>query len=59
MFVLILDEYKQDPDPVFKILICQIRMKIDRIRNQECGAGPFWSGPHPDPNSDPIGTLAM
>ena len=33
MVELILGECQQDPDPVFKILICWIRMrpKIDRI----------------------------
>ena len=31
MFELILGKCQQDPDLVLKILICWIRMKIDRI----------------------------
>ena len=35
MFELILGKYQQDPDPVFKFMICWIRIrpKTDRIRN--------------------------
>ena len=33
IFEWILGDCKQDPDPVFKVLICRIRPKMDRIRN--------------------------
>jgi len=39
MFELILGECQLGPDLVFKILICRIRPKIDRIRNRDPGSG--------------------
>ena len=35
MFELILGKCQKDPDPLLKILICWIRMKMGRIRNPE------------------------
>ena len=35
LFELILGECHLDPDPVFKIWICLIRTKMDRIRNPD------------------------
>ena len=48
MFELILGQCQQDPDQVFKIMICwiRIRLKMDRIRNPD-------SDEDPDPVPDP------
>ena len=41
MFELILGEWKLDldPDPIFKILVCRIRQRMDRIRNHGVSGG--------------------